>query len=219
MSKTNPNKIQKITCDESTEISSYAKLISDNFLTKNYVSNYHDNACIYLAYIGEYNNEHKLKWGYTHNFYYDDLYEDRHRYKTFEIIHIWKILSYYQANDQIKILLKNKITPLNIQIKSKTQLVNKMDKQIITLKDKKDLDYCLSVFDKIIQKEIHSSQTEYEKKLLDNSHKYKLLELEYKAALKQIDVLKMHIKDLQAALKFSNKSDSCSDSCESADDL
>lgn len=165
MSKTESNK--KITLGDLEKILIYTNLLNDKFLDEHEANSFTGHACIYIAYIGEYNMEPKIKWGYSEKFDYGILSDQMSCYEEFMVIRIWKTLSYHIANEQIKFELRNMITPINIQVKSKKELVNKKVKTIITLSEIKDLDYCLKIIDKIIKNVMLPQELEYKNHRID----------------------------------------------------
>lgn len=172
------------------------------------LSDYEDNPVVYLAYVGKYSNKYKIKWGFSKNFVRRDLDEHRKDFKIFNVIGIWKTLAYQTVEDKIKINFesKNIITPLKIEKNIKGKIINTTKKEIITLDEVNNLDYCLDMIETLVKKTKLPQEMEYDNKIkeLTNKqelneiiHENKLLILENKHLKEMNDQLKQNIKDLR----------------------
>lgn len=110
--------------------------LNKSFYDDNMLSDYENNPVVYFAYIDEYNDKHKMKWGFSKNFVRRDLDEHRKDFKIFNVMGIWKSLAYQTVEDK--------------KIKGKTITTTK--KEIITLDEVNNLDYCLNMIDNLVKK-------------------------------------------------------------------
>jgi hypothetical protein len=76
--------------------------LNKNFYDDVYLSNYKNILAVYLAYIGEYNGKHILKFGKSNDFVKRDLEQHRKMYKKFNVMKIWDTL----ANDLVEESIK-----------------------------------------------------------------------------------------------------------------
>lgn len=177
--------------------------IKKSFYDDNMLSNFENNPVVYLIYIGEYDGKQKLKWGLSTNFVKRDIDQHRKCFKIFNVIGIWKTMAYKSVEDKMKInfLSKGMVTPLKIKTvqKKSGKTITKPQVEIITLDEVNNLDYCISMIENLVKTTTLPQEQEYIDKIksLKISYRYKLLEVKYKKAQKQIKLLKESITDLR----------------------
>ena len=91
------------------------------------------------------------------------------------------------------------ITPLEIKNKTKTGTKVSRKKEIITINEINNLDYCLNMIESVIKNTKLPQELEYKEKIkdLENLHNYKIIEVKYENALKTIEDLRNNLKDLR----------------------
>jgi len=96
---------------------------------------------------------------------------------------IWKTMAYKTVEDKIKTNFesKNMITPLKIQKKNKKGTIISNKKEIVTLDEINNLDYCLNMIENVVKTTTLPQELEYIDKIkeLKCNHKYEILEIKY----------------------------------------
>jgi len=180
--------------------------LTKNFYDDNMLSNYKDTLAVYLAYIGEYNGKHILKFGKSNDFVRRDLLEHRKMYKTFNVIKIWETMAndLVETNIKYNFMSKNMLTSL-----TKKELGIKCNEQtkreLVLLNEVNDLDYCLNMIDTVVNTTVLPQELKYkneiknmasQQEILELKHKNELLEAKIESLKELNDQLKDNIKDL-----------------------
>jgi prophage antirepressor-like protein len=163
-----------------------------------FLRNYRSVSAIYLAYIGEYDDKHILKFGKTSDFAKKDVDQYKKIYKKFNVIRIWKTL----ANDLVKELIKINFACKQMLIALySTHLYIECGevrkRELIVVNEIYDLDYCLDMIDTIVQETDLIQENKYHDKIKNIKQRCKLLEMDNKHINKTNKKLKEKIKDLQ----------------------
>ena len=183
-----------------------------NFYDDNMLSNYKDILAVYLAYIGEYNGKHVIKFGKSNDFVRRDLIEHRKMYKTFNVIKIWETMAndLVETNIKYNFMSKNMLTSLTkkeLGIKCSEQT----KRELVILNEVNDLDYCLNMIDNVVLTTVLPQELKYkneiknmacDKEIVELKHKNELLEAEIKYLNDMNNQLKENIKDLRIKRKI-----------------
>lgn len=173
--------------------------LTNDFYKDQQLSDYENFPVVYFAYVGIHNGEHKLKWGHSKNFVRRELDEHRKDFETFNVIGIWKTLAYETVEDKIKINFdsKNMITPLQLKKRTKKGIALSTKREIITLSDIGELNYCLSMIEHVVKHTSSPQELEYQMKINECNHKYEILNIKYEHILEQKKLLEKNIEILQ----------------------
>jgi len=181
--------------------------LTKNFYDDNILSNYKDILAVYLAYIGEYNGKHILKFGKSNDFVRRDLLEHRKMYKTFNVIKIWETMAndLVETNIKYNFMSKNMLTSL-----TKKELGIKCNehtkRELVLLNEVNDLNYCLNMIDTVVNTTVLPQELKYkneiknmtsQQEILELKHKNELLEAKIESLKELNDQLKDNIKDLR----------------------
>ena len=154
-----------------------ADRLNKSFYDDNMLSEYMENPCVYLAYVGKHNvtiNGVKklvgvIKYGNTVNIADRDLKQHRKKYDTFNVLGIWKTLAHIAVEKKIQYNFES----LNMIIKLKIKDSNKREHIVLT--QQHDLDYCLNMIQNVINETILPQENEYKNQIKDLEHKVDLL--------------------------------------------
>lgn len=173
--------------------------LQKSFYDDAYLSDYFNNPVVYFAYIGMYDGKHKLKWGFSTNFARRDLDEHRSDFKLFNVMGIWKTMAYKTVEDKIKInfISKNMVTPLIIKKQIKKGTTTSTKKEIVTLNEINNLDYCLNMIENVVKSTILPQENEYMEKIKELE--YENLQIKYESAIKDIKRMEENLNDLRNA--------------------
>lgn len=171
--------------------------LTKSFYDDNMLSTYKDKLAIYLAYIGEYNGVHILKFGKSNDFVRRDLKEHRVMYKKFNVIKIWETMSNDLVEENIKynFASKDMLTSLTkkelgINCKEKTK------RELVRLTEVNDLDYCLVMIDNVVKTTVIPQEQEYKAKIEQMETAKNASKLEYENT---------HLKETIERLEKMNK--------------
>lgn len=176
------------------------KRLTKNFYDDNMISDYKDKHAVYLAYIGEYNGKHILKFGKSNDFVRRDLNEHRKMYKTFNVIKIWETMAndLVETNIKYNFMSKNMLTSLTkkeLKIKCNEQT----KRELVILNEVNDLDYCLHMIDNVVNTTILPQELEYKNKIKNMASDKELVELKHRNELLEAKV--EHLKEINDQLK------------------
>jgi hypothetical protein len=90
-------------------------------------------------------------------------------------------------------------TTMKIIKMMKGKKVTSTKKEIVALDAVNNLDYCLTMIDKVVKETIYPQELEYIEKInkLESDNRYELLKTNYDNALKQIEMLEENISILK----------------------
>jgi prophage antirepressor-like protein len=176
------------------------KRLTKNFYDDNMISDYKDKLAIYLAYIGEYNGKHILKFGKSNDFVRRDLKEHRKMYKTFNVINIWETLAndLVETNIKYNFMSKNMLTSLTkkelgVAFKEHTK------RELVILNEVNDLDYCLEMIENVVKNTILPQELHYQNKIKEMETNQETVDIHHKNDLLQSE--NDHLKEMNRQLK------------------
>jgi len=174
--------------------------LTKNFYDDNMLSNYKDILAVYLAYIGEYNGKHILKFGKSNDFVRRDLMEHRKMYKTFNVIKIWETLAndLVETNIKYNFMSKNMLTTLtkkelNIKCNEQTK------RELVILNEVNDLDYCLNMINTVVNTTVLPQELKYKNEIKNMVSNQEFIELKHKNELLESKI--EHLEEMNTQLK------------------
>lgn len=176
-------------------------ILNKSFYDDNMLSDYKNKLAIYLAYIGQYNGKHILKFGKSNDFVQRDLKQHRKMYKKFNVIKVWETLANDLVEEHLKINFASKkmLTALTKEeLKITCREATKCE--LVLLYEINDLDYCISMIDNVVNNTILPQENKYQDEIRNLKHKYEILETKYNADQKYIKQLEENINDLRILL-------------------
>ena len=133
--------------------SELAKLTKD-FYENNDITDFENTHVVYLAYIGNDNNQYILKFGVSGDYPRRELEEHRKTYKNYNVINIWPANANYLIESKIKKAMRAKRVIHKGKIKGT---------ELIALNGVFTLDKCINTIDKIVQNTKSKLEENYEK--------------------------------------------------------
>lgn len=121
-----------------------AKLTKD-FYVDNDITDYLNMQVFYLAYIGEYDGQHLLKFGVSGNYPRRELEEHRKQFDNYNVIKIWPTIANYLVEDKVRTEMNSKKVLIRQIIKKKNKT------ELIALNGVFTLDKCIKTIDKIVK--------------------------------------------------------------------
>lgn len=180
--------------------------LNKSFYDDALLSDYKNILAVYLAYIGEYNGKHTLKFGKTNDFATRDLVQHRKMYKKFNVIKIWETLANDLVENHIKLNFASKqiLTTLTkkqlgIECKEATKT------ELVVIDEVNDLDYCINMIDSVVLKTILPQENKYLDEIREHKCKHALLEIEIKHLNEINKNLKENLNDLRLEKRETTK--------------
>jgi len=176
--------------------------LNKNFYDDNLLSDYKNKLAVYLAYIGKYKGKHILKFGKTNDFVERDLEQHRKMYKKFNVIKIWETIANDLVENDIKINFtsKNMLTVLTKE-QLKIQCKEKTKRELVTLNEIGDLDYCINMITDVVAKTKLPREIELNDEIKQWKHKCEILEIKLNEKEERIADLKHSLKRTEHSLE------------------
>lgn len=179
--------------------------MTKNFYDENMISGYYNKHVVYLAYVGEYNKKHYLKFGISHNFVQRDLEQHRKNFKTFNVIKIWETLAKNLVEESIKhnCLSKGILTSMkkkDIHVKCKDNGKDQSIRELIVLNEVNGIDYCIKMIDDLVANTKIPQEMIYIEKMKENEHKSEIDKLKH-----EIELITEKMKRFESLLESKDK--------------
>jgi prophage antirepressor-like protein len=157
--------------------------LTKSFYDDNMISDFMENPCIYIAYVGKHkiivNGFTKIvdviKYGNTCEISRRDLKEHRKFYETFNVLGIWKSLAAKEVEKKIEKNFESLNMLVDLKIKGSNRTHKENRREHIVLTEIHNLDYCLNMIQQVVNKTILPQENKYLDRIKELEHENKLL--------------------------------------------